>query len=92
MRDFMLIARPSGDLGRYIGSSFETVVDHLKEVAERACPQIRWQADFSLGNSQFVEIFSAPDYDTALRVSGIVREVEGVRAEVTPLKSSWQAS
>jgi hypothetical protein len=92
MRDFMLIARPSGDLARFMGDSFESVVDHLKHTAERACPQIKWQADFSLGKSQFVEIFSAPDYDTALRVSLIAREIDGVRAEVTPLKSAWEAS
>lgn len=90
MRDYMLLARPAGDMAPFIRESFGTVVDGLKRAVTRACPQVTWQADFNLGGGQFVEIFSAPDQPSATRVSQIVHEIEGVRAEVRPLRESWE--
>jgi hypothetical protein len=89
MRDFMLITRPASEIVRRAAASFQTVVDEIKSSASRACPQIQWRADFDLGGSDYVEIFSAPDYSTALRVSDIARNMPGVRAEIATLKSSW---
>lgn len=89
MRDFMLIARSAGETARILGSAFDKLVHEIESEAQRACPQIEWRADFDLGRGQYVKIFSAPDASAAMQVSAAARTVEGVRAEVTPLRGGW---
>jgi hypothetical protein len=36
-----------------------------------------------------VEVFSAPDIATARSISENVNRIEGVRAELAPLRSGW---
>lgn len=89
MRDFMLLARPSPDLARLVGDSFDGIIGELKRSVQRVCPQLQWQADFNLGSGQYVEIFSAPDYESAMKVLRLAKEEKAVCAEVKPLKSAW---
>lgn len=88
MRDFMLIARPSNGVAKRVGHSFDGIIRELKRSAERLCPQLQWQADFDLGSGQYVEIFSVPDYESAMSVLRVAKD-KGVFAEVKPLKSAW---
>ena len=88
MRDFMLLARPSDDVAKLVGHSFGGTIGELKRSMERLCPQLRWQADFNLGSGQYVEIFSVPDYESAMSVLRVAKD-KGVFAEVKPLKSAW---
>ena len=89
MRDFMLLARPSDDVAKLVGHSFGGTIGELKRSMERLCPELRWQADFNLGSGQYVEIFSVPDYESAMGVLRIAKDKKGVFAEVKPLKSAW---
>jgi len=57
----------------------------LKKVKER-CPEVKWIAHYAiLGPYDFMDIYEAPDVETAHRVSLISRSEGAVSAE------SWQA-
>lgn len=88
MRDFMLLTRPSSDAAALLGDKLDAVLGELTAAAKRACPQIEWRAEFDLPDN-FVRIFSAPDYESAMRVSELARRVDGLRSEVTPLRAGW---
>lgn len=89
MRDFMLLTRPSPDAAALLGDRLGTLLGELTAAAKRACPQIEWRAEFDLGPQSSVRIFSAPDFESAMRVSELARRLDGVRAEVTPLRAGW---
>jgi hypothetical protein len=84
LRDFMLIARDTtGDDGFH---------DHIRQalqVAAMNCKDITPRADFAVGLSEHVEVFSAPDMGAARSVCALVNEVCGVRAELAPLRKGW---
>ena len=64
---------------RATGHDWKTKVDTV-------CPGIRWIAHYALlGPYDFMDIYEAPDLETAHRVSLISRSVGAVTAE------SWQA-
>jgi uncharacterized protein with GYD domain len=57
----------------------------LHKVKER-CPEVKWHAHYAiLGPYDFMDIYDAPDVETAQRVSLISRAEGAVTAE------SWQA-
>jgi uncharacterized protein with GYD domain len=59
--------------------------DWLKKV-QSFCPQVKWIAHYAiLGPYDFMDIYDAPDIETAHRVSLISRSEGAVSAE------SWQA-
>jgi uncharacterized protein with GYD domain len=52
---------------------------------ERACPGIRWIAHYALlGQYDFMDIYDAPDSETAFKVSLLSRERGAVSAESWP--------
>lgn len=62
-------------------------LEHLeKKVMERIradCPGVEWRSNFAvLGPWDYVDIFDAPDNDTALKVSTIVRMFGYAHTEV----------
>lgn len=62
------------------------LLQDIQAGARSACPQVRWGSDFDFGTSDHVRLFSAPDYESALKVESLAKEVDGVRAEVMPLR------
>ncbi len=88
MRDYMLITHPAGR-GAYPGSQVLANVRQAIGAARQAFPAISWQADFPLGPHDYVEVFSAPDDQTAHEVATVVSTVGGIRAEVSALRSAW---
>ena len=62
------------------------VLQDIQSGARSACPQVQWGSDFDFGTSDHVGLFSAPDYESALKVENLAKEVGGVRAEVMPLR------
>ena len=59
--------------------------DWLSQVAKH-CPKVRWIAHYALlGRYDFMDIYEAPDFETAHKVSYISRSKGAVDAE------SWQA-
>jgi uncharacterized protein with GYD domain len=57
-----------------------------KEKVERLVPEIQWTAHYALlGPYDFMDVYEAPDDDSALRVSLLSRELGAISAE------SWRA-
>ena len=55
-----------------------------KKVAER-CPNVRWLAHWALlGPYDFIDIYEAPDQETAFKVSLLSRELGALSAESWP--------
>ena len=63
------------------------VVDRIAEV----CPRVEWMHNFAvMGPYDYLDIFRAPDNDTAFKVSAIVRSFGHAQTEVWPA-SEWKA-
>lgn len=56
-----------------------------KRKVEQACPGIRWIAHYALlGPYDFIDLYDAPDQETAFKVSLLSRELGAVSAESWP--------
>lgn len=73
MLTFVMLTRLSPDALR----SPRTMEELEKEVMGQIrfqCPQVEWVYNLAvLGPSDYIDIFRAPDVDTAMRVSAIIR-------------------
>ena len=55
------------------------------EKVKKACPEVKWQGHFALlGPYDFMDIYEAPDVETAQRVSLISRSEGALTAESWP--------
>ncbi len=55
------------------------------EQIRRACPEVKWKANYvRLNKSDYIDIFDAPDMETAMKAASIVRSVGHGQAEVWP--------
>jgi uncharacterized protein with GYD domain len=70
----------------------EGLLDLEKQVKERVaseCPDVRWTANLAvMGPYDYLDIFEAPDNETAMRVSTIIRSVGNATTELWPV-TSW---
>ncbi len=85
MATFMLMTRLSADAMHDARARRATGKEWLHKVAE-VCPEVRFIAHYAtLGPYDFVDIYEAPDIETAHKVSLISRAEGAVTAE------SWEA-
>jgi hypothetical protein len=84
LQDFMLIARCTGE-----DAVLHARIEQALRLAAAAHPQMRRLADFDLGARQHVEVISAPDRATARSVVDMVNGLEGVKAELAPMRGRW---
>jgi uncharacterized protein with GYD domain len=62
----------------------------VKEKIEECCPGVAWAASYAtLGPWSYIDIFEAPDTETAMKVAALVRHIGGAQAEVWPAVS-WE--
>ncbi|HEX6318944.1 MAG TPA: hypothetical protein VFZ84_08710 [Burkholderiales bacterium] len=84
LNDFMLIARATES-----AEKFHSRVKQVLEIAASLHPDIAWRAQFEIGPAEHVEVFSAPDSGVARQVSSLMGALQGVKAEVAPLRRGW---
>ncbi len=85
MPTFVLMTRLAPDNMRSASGRRATGKEWLEKVS-RVCPEVKWLAHYALlGPYDFMDIYEAPDVETAHRVSLISRAEGALSAE------SWQA-
>jgi uncharacterized protein with GYD domain len=58
----------------------------VKEQVRAQCPGVEWKSSYAtLGPWNYIDVFEAPDTETALKVAALVRYYGGARAEVWPV-------
>ncbi len=85
MPTFVLMTRISAEALKDAGDRRKSGKRWLNKV-QTACPQVKWLAHYALlGPYDYMDIYEAPDVETAHRVSLISRASGAISAE------SWQA-
>lgn len=62
----------------------------VSKTVRKACPDVKWVADYAvLGPYDYMDVFEAPDIETAMKVSSMVRQLAGAHTEIWPA-ISWK--
>jgi uncharacterized protein with GYD domain len=70
--------------------SLEDLGKRVTEKLNNQCPDVKWVASYSvLGPYDYVDIFEAPDNETAARVAVIVRSFGHATTETWPA-TTWE--
>lgn len=65
-----------------IGQKEKRAVEKIRT----ACPQVKWIADYvMMGPYDYLDVFEAPDNETAMKVSAITRQIAGAHIEIWPV-------
>ncbi|HQT80214.1 MAG TPA: GYD domain-containing protein [Rhodopila sp.] len=89
MQTFIMLTRLTPDAVR-VPHALEDLEHKVAEHVRVSCPQVEWVGSYAvLGPYDYVDIFRAPDLDTASKVSTIVRTYGHAQTE-TWAASEWK--
>ena len=90
MATFVMLTR----LGHGAHISAQQVSAHSYDVMERIrhnCPDVLWQQSYAiLGPADYLDIFTAPDIETAIKVATIIRTMTHTTTEIWAA-AEWSA-
>ena len=70
--------------------AMEDVERRVMESIRNECPGVEWIASYAvLGPADYVDIFKAPDLDSAIKVATLVRTYGDAQTEIWP-GTEWQ--
>jgi uncharacterized protein with GYD domain len=88
MQTFVMLTRLSPDALSSPGS-LKKLERQAAEHVRNKCPTVKWVHNFAvLGGCDYLDIFRAPDIETAMQVSAIVRSFGHSTTEVWPV-TEW---
>jgi uncharacterized protein with GYD domain len=90
MATFIMQTRLSHDILKRPNSLLDLnqqVMEHIRQV----CPEVEWKANYAvLGPVDYLDIFTAPDIETAMKVATIIRTFGHAMTEVWAA-TEWEA-
>lgn len=84
MATFIMLTKLSSSVSR-TAPNLEQLERSAVEHVQRQCPNVRWLHSYAvLGRPDYVDVFTAPDIETAMKVSALVRTFGAADTEIWP--------
>jgi uncharacterized protein with GYD domain len=84
MSTYIMLTKLGSGIAR-TGPMLEELERSAVEKIREQCPNVRWLHSFAvLGRPDYVDIFTAPDVETAMKVSALVRTFGAADTEIWP--------
>lgn len=82
MATFIMLTKLNPE-ARHASSSMHRMAEEILECIRRDCPGVEWKQRFAvLGRVDILDVFSAPDIETAMRVATVVRTMSQAATEI----------
>jgi uncharacterized protein with GYD domain len=84
MAIFIMLTRVSQDIVK-TPQELQALEQQVEEQIRSQCPAVKWVHNYAvLGPYDYVDIFEAPDTDTATKVSTLIRTIGHAHVEIWP--------